>query len=231
MAWVSQHLYTEYMKPLRIIIVEDDSFVRATLKASIQLQGIEVIHDTSNVASAMKIARSAKPDAALIDLDLGKGPNGIDLAIGLRNVAPQIGIVLLTGFVDPRLLNPEIGKLPKGSKYLIKQRVADVELLHNALFDSIESALTSQTRKDVSTPSLDLPSAQLETLRLVALGYPNDRIARERGITEKSVEQSISRLVQHFNILDSDINKRVELARIYFKASGSNHGAIAHDAI
>ncbi|MEN9736736.1 MAG: hypothetical protein RL129_1447, partial [Actinomycetota bacterium] len=121
------------MKPLRIILVEDDSFVRATLKAAIQLQGIEVIHDTSNVASAMKIARSARPDAAVLDLDLGRGPNGIDLAIGLRNVAPEIGIVLLTGFIDPRLLNPEIGKLPRGSKYLVKQRLSDVEVLYETV--------------------------------------------------------------------------------------------------
>ena len=219
------------MKPLRVLIVEDDSFVRATLKAAIQLQGVEVIHDTSNVASAIKIARSTKPDAAILDLDLGRGPNGIDLAIGLRNSLPEIGIVLLTGFVDPRLLNPEIGKLPKGSKYLVKQRLADIDVLYQTILDSIASVKSGTTRKEVFIPSLNLPSAQLETLRLVALGYPNDRIARERGITEKSVEQSISRLVQHFGISELEQNKRVELARIYFKASGSNHGAIAHDAL
>ncbi|MEN9736278.1 MAG: hypothetical protein RL129_988 [Actinomycetota bacterium] len=219
------------MKPLRVILVEDDSFVRATLKAAIQLQGIEVIHDTSNVASAMKIARSARPDAAIVDLDLGRGPNGIDLAIGLRNVVPEIGIVLLTGFIDPRLLNPEIGKLPRGSKYLVKQRLSDVEVLYETVLDAIAGVKNGESRKDVRIPTLNLPSAQLETLRLIALGFSNDRIARERGITEKSVEQSISRLVQHFNIAESDQNKRVELARIYFKASGSNHGAVTHDAL
>jgi len=219
------------MKPIRIIVVEDDAFTRATIKAALQLQGVEVIHDTSNVASAMKIARNARPDAAVIDLDLGKGPNGIDLAIGLRNSLPEIGIVLLTGFVDPRLLNPEIGKLPKGSKYLIKQRISNIEVVHDAILESISAVKKGGNRKDVLIPTLSLPSAQLETLRLLALGYPNDRIAKERGITEKSVEQSISRLVQHFHISDSDQNKRVELARIYFKAIGSNHGAITDDAI
>lgn len=219
------------MKPLRVIIVEDDSFVRATLKAAIQLHGVEVIHDTANVASAIKIARSARPDAAILDLDLGRGPNGIDLAIGLRNALPNIGIVLLTGFIDPRLLDPTIGKLPKGSKYLVKQRLSDINVLYQTILDSIAALKNGESRKDVLVPSLNLPAAQLETLRLVALGYPNDRIARERGISEKSVEQSISRLVQHFEISDLEQNKRVELARIFFKASGSNHGAIAHDAL
>lgn len=213
------------------MIVEDDAFTRATIKASLQLQGLEVIHDTSNVASAMKVARNSRPEAAVIDLDLGKGPNGIDLAIGLRNAVPDIGIVLLTGFEDPRLLNPEVGKLPKGSKYLVKQRVADVEVLYEAIKNSIDSAKKSGSRKDVYVPTLDLPSAQMETLRLIALGYSNEKIARERGITEKSVEQSISRLVQHFDISEAEQNKRVELARMFFKASGSNHSAISNDAI
>ncbi|MEN9736596.1 MAG: hypothetical protein RL129_1307, partial [Actinomycetota bacterium] len=149
-------------------MVEDDSFVRATLKAAIQLQGIEVIHDTSNVASAMKIARSARPDAAIVDLDLGRGPNGIDLAIGLRNVVPEIGIVLLTGFIDPRLLNPEIGKLPRGSKYLVKQRLSDVEVLYETVLDAIAAVKNGESRKEVRIPTLNLPSAQLETLRLIA---------------------------------------------------------------
>lgn len=127
------------MKPIRIIVVEDDAFTRATMKAALQLQGIEVIHDTSNVTSAMKIARTARPEAAVIDLDLGKGPNGIDLAVGLRNAIPEIGIVLLTGFVDPRLLDPEIGKLPKGSKYLIKQKISNIEVVYDAILDSIAS--------------------------------------------------------------------------------------------
>ena len=219
------------MKPFRILIVEDDAFTRATTKASLQLQGVEVIHDTSNVASAMKIARTARPDAAVIDLDLGKGPNGIDLAIGIRNSVPEIGIVLLTGFVDPRLLNPEIGKLPKGSRYLVKQHISNVEVIYDAILESIDAAKKSGHRKDVLVPALDLPSAQLETLRLIAMGYSNERIARERGITEKSVEQSISRLVQHFHMAETEQNKRVELARLYFRASGSNHGTVANDAI
>ena len=111
------------MNSLRVMLIEDDAFTRTTMKAALQLQGVEIIHDTGSVGSAMKIAIAAKPDAAVIDLDLGSGPNGIDLAIGLRRAVPSIGIVLLTGFVDPRLLDPKIANLPSGSRYLIKQNI------------------------------------------------------------------------------------------------------------
>ena len=83
---------------MRILLVEDEVFTRSTMKAALQLQGVEVVHDTGSVGSAMKIAEITKPDAALLDLDLGGGPNGIDLAFGLRRILPKIGIVLLTGF-------------------------------------------------------------------------------------------------------------------------------------
>ena len=205
--------------------------MRSTIKASLQIQGFEVIHDTSNVASAIKIARQSKPDAAIIDLDLGTGPNGIDLAIGLRNALPSIGIVLLTGFVDPRLYGSEISQLPAGSRYLIKQNVHDVELIGEEIEIAIEGAREGGRRKDVSIPSLTLPAAQMETLRLVAKGLANEEIARVRGISEKSVEQSISRLISHFKIEDTKHNKRVELAKIYFKSTGSNNGEIKRISI
>lgn len=232
LAGSTPYLYIYTMKPLRVMVVEDDSFARTTLKAALQLQGVEVIHDTSNVTSAIKIARTSVPDAAVIDLDLGSGPNGIDLAIGLRKSNPAIGIVLLTGFVDPRLLDPAISKLPRGSQYLVKQRVPNIEAVLRSIEDSVIAASSAnKINVEVKVPSMNLPSAQLETLRLIAQGYPNERIARERGINEKSVEQAISRLVSHFGLDNAEKNKRVELARIYFQASGAQHGDFNNDAI
>jgi len=208
------------MQRVRVMLVEDDSFTRTTMKAALQLQGVEIVHDTASVASAMQVASSIKPDAAVLDLDLGKGPNGIDLALGLRRILPKIGIVLLTGFYDPRFLDPKIANLPAGSRYLVKRDIHEIEKLHEEILLSI-----SNTSK--STPILTnqfsqaIPDAQLETLRLIALGLSNSEIAKSRAVSEKSVEQAISRLINHFGIEDSQINKRVELSRLYFQLTGS----------
>jgi len=208
------------MQRVRVMLVEDDSFTRTTMKAALQLQGVEIVHDTASVASAMQVASSIKPDAAVLDLDLGKGPNGIDLALGLRRILPKIGIVLLTGFYDPRFLDPKIATLPPGSRYLVKRDIHEIEKLHEEILLSI-----SNTSK--STPILTnqfsqaIPDAQLETLRLIALGLSNSEIAKSRAVSEKSVEQAISRLINHFGIEDSQINKRVELSRLYFQLTGS----------
>ena len=205
----------------RIILVEDDTFMRSTLKAALQFQGVEVILDTANIRAAMRFARTASPSAAVVDLDLGKGPNGIDLAIGLRNMLPNIGIVLLTGFTDPRLLNAGVAKLPAGSQYLVKHQLHEIELLFQKIEESITVANAPRTIRGKSD---SLKGVDIETLRLIAQGLPNEEIAKLRGISEKSVEQAISRLIQHFQLHEEKVNKRVELARIYFSLSGTVPG-------
>jgi DNA-binding NarL/FixJ family response regulator len=208
---------------MRIVLVEDEVFTRSTMKAALQLQGIEVVHDTGSVGSAMKIAEITKPDAALLDLDLGGGPNGIDLAFGLRRILPKIGIVLLTGFSDPRLLDIKVLNLPTGSRYLVKHRVHDVEILVSELAKSIHLSSGSKPNNEkVLNPEFKkISDAQIETLKYLAQGLSNGEIARLRCVSEKSVEQAISRLVSYFKIEGGTHNKRVGLSRIYFQQSGS----------
>ena len=70
-----------------------------------------------------------KPDVAVLDYNLGKGPNGIDLANQLRKSLPDIGIVLLTAFLNPAELDNKISLLPTGSRYLVKHSVTKIEVL------------------------------------------------------------------------------------------------------
>lgn len=206
------------MAAIRVLLVEDDTFTRTTMATALGSLGLEIIYQTASVSDAVSNTKATMPDAAVLDLDLGAGPNGIDLAHGLRRVCPDIGIVLLTGFVDPRLLDVEVAKLPRGSQYLIKQSIKNVETVRDAIMKSISSAHEGP----VVTPSLDISDTLLEVLRMLAQGLPNDAIAKARGVTEKSVEQNISRLVEHFGLTNTAQNKRVQLARIYFKATGSH---------
>ena len=117
------------MASLRVMLIEDDEVTRSTVKAALEKKGIEIIFDTPSVAEALTFAKKHRPQAAVIDYNLGKGPNGIDLANGLRKFVPSIGIVLLTAFLNPTQLPTQIAKLPKGSKYLIKHSVSEIGVL------------------------------------------------------------------------------------------------------
>ena len=73
------------------------------------------------------------PDVAVLDYNLGKGPNGIDLAKKIRQSNPEIGIVLLTAFLNPTQIEEKILQLPPGSKYLVKHSVTKIETLVNVI--------------------------------------------------------------------------------------------------
>ena len=114
---------------LNVMLVEDEDFTRATVKAALQGQGLNIVYDTAFVKQGIKFAKKNQPDVAVLDYSLGKGPNGIDLANQLRKSLPDIGIVLLTAFLNPAELDNKISLLPTGSRYLVKHSVTKIEVL------------------------------------------------------------------------------------------------------
>ena len=114
---------------MKVMLIEDDELTRSTVKDALLRQSIEVVFDTPLVSEALNFAKKHRPEVAVIDYNLGPGPNGIDLAKSLRGVDPKIGIVLLTAFLNPTQLPTQISKLPNGSRYLIKHSVSDIGVL------------------------------------------------------------------------------------------------------
>ena len=103
---------------LRALIVEDDGLTRSSVASALRLQGLEVIGEAAGAADAMRLAQSGRPDVAILDLDLGAGPNGADIALALRRLNPAIGIVVLTTYDSPRLLAQQAPDLDRKSTRL-----------------------------------------------------------------------------------------------------------------
>jgi len=205
------------MARTRVIVVDDDDFTRSMVVSSLQMQDYDVISESSTASSAIKTAIKLKPEVAILDLDLGTGPNGVDLALALRREIPRIAIVMLTTFEDPRFLSPNIPMLPEGSLYLVKREVGKIEKLGNAIEQALLNAKKlSKSDKSVQAPRANLTDNQVEIMRLVATGLSNAQIAKQRGINEKSVEQTISRITKELNLTSgAEKNSRVQLTRYY----------------
>ena len=118
---------------LKLMLVEDDELTRSTIKSALELQGFEILFDTASVKTAIENVKLFNPDVAVLDYNLGKGPNGIDLAKKIRQSNPEIGIVLLTAFLNPTQIEEKILQLPPGSKYLVKHSVTKIETLVNVI--------------------------------------------------------------------------------------------------
>ena len=121
---------------LNVMLVEDDDFTRSTVKSALIGQGLNIVYDTALVKEGIEFAKKNRPDVAVLDYNLGKGPNGIDLANQLRKMQPEIGIVLLTAFLNPSELDSKISQLPAGSRYLVKHSVSDIKILVKEIIQS-----------------------------------------------------------------------------------------------
>lgn len=209
--------------PTTALVIEDDDLMRVSLVAALASADVDVVASAKTSAEALELAHTLFPQVALVDLHLGRGPTGVDVAHELRKNDPRIGIVFLTFFEDPRLI-AETKPLPQGSQYLLKKDVGSIDEIAEAITASLEG---KNRRISTELPSnmSQLSDVQLETLRLVAQGLSNTEIARRRQVTEKSIEASITRLLKSLNIpRDEGSNQRVQLARLYFESQGfSSH--------
>ena len=208
-----------------VLLVEDDVFTRSTLSAALVGANFEVKAQVGKASDAIDAVKRFSIDVAIIDLDLGAGPTGMDLAIGLRRRYPKLGIVLLTTFEDPRLLHPKIPSPPTGTEYLVKKQVGEIELLYKSLqkaIANVSKATTPAIEKHTSPELANVTDSQLETMRLIAQGLSNAEIAKLRKVSEKSIEQTISRLVANLNLpKGAENNQRVQISKLYFRLTGS----------
>ncbi|MDH6277124.1 two-component system nitrate/nitrite response regulator NarL [Aurantimicrobium minutum] len=207
----------------KVIVVEDDAFTRLTLVATLRSQGLSVVHEGGSASTAVLAAEELRPHIAVLDLHLGEGPTGIDVARSLRRQNPMIGIVFLTSYDDPRFLNANLQPPPAGTQYLTKKSVTSVDVLIAAMKNSLVASSVSPAR--IQLPAFGhLTDLQVETLRLVAQGHSNAEIAKRRFVKEKSIERTIARVAKALGIShDTSQNQRVHIAKVYFRALGLNN--------
>lgn len=208
---------------LRVLVLEDDPFTRLSIVSALRHFGFDVVVEEALPQAALERAKLTRPEVALLDLHLGNGATGLDVAKELRRKNPKIGIVMLTSFEDPRLLSPSLPPVPKGSVYLTKRSVQNLALLKTAVLEASSAALDNTEVQHIPAFGV-LSDVQIETLRLVAQGLSNSEIAKRRFVKEKSVELTISRVAKSLGILGGNsVNQRVHIARVYFRSTGAMH--------
>ena len=206
--------------PTRIGIVEDNDLLRLSLGTSLAQENFEIVFSVSTALEALELIETAKIDVLIADLHLGETINGIDVSLLWQKAHPDLGVLYLTSYEDPRLISG--GKSPvmaDNSVYVTKSSISEIDQLVQAINLSLEKKGAPKNAR--TGPLAKLTDVQMETLSLLALGHSNKEIARIRGINEESVAISLNRISKALGLpAQMDRNQRVHLARVVLRGQG-----------
>lgn len=215
----------------RVLVIIDDPFELSTVGAALKLHGINVVGEARKKSTALNLFRSLQPNILLLDMHKSQECS-IDIAVTIRKESPTIGIVILVPCADVRLIGKQLSELPAGTLLVLKNSLNNLATLCDVITSSrsfnagdpvawVNGGVTLHNRE--SQPLMSgLSDIQVETLRFAAEGFTNAEIGRARFVSEKAIEQVLSRVAISLNIQpDHRKNMRVQLINEYMKWIGA----------
>ena len=210
-----------YAEARKILIVEDEDLLASLLSETLVTHGF-VVETAASVVAARQAVRDFDPDAVLLDITLGEGPTGVDLAYALHQQHPDVAIIFLTKHPTPKAAGLSKGALPPNCGFLRKDLVRDTDYLL-ACIDAVMTDSADGVRHDREATTLvsELDAKHLEVLRLIALGYTNEQMGKLTGASQTTVERWCAEVFRALGIDTKGIvNPRVEAARRYIAVAG-----------
>lgn len=204
----------------KLIVVEDDALLRGLLGNQLRAWGFAVTEAGSST-DAVDACESVDPDGVVLDVDLGTGPNGFQLAEALGRQFPHLAVVFLTRFPDARASISRMSPALRGASYVNKSAIENSD----ELLTAINAALNDSGRK-VRKPAINskplskLTRTQLDVLRMMHEGKTNAQIAHERNTTLSAAENLITRTFKSLEIDRSSANPRAIAVRMYAETYG-----------
>ena len=181
--------------------------MRQGLRTFLELQeGIEVVGEAADGEEAVAAAGQTKPDVVLLDLVMPR-LGGVQAIHGIREVSPDSRVIVLTTFFDDDNLFPAVRAGAAG--YLLKdvqpqELVRAIEAVHagNAL---LAPEVASRVLEEVAgrpQPEIGLTAREKEVLALIARGLSNKVIARDLGVSDKTVKTHVSNILAKLGVTD-----------------------------
>ncbi|MHC8496503.1 MAG: response regulator [Actinomycetes bacterium] len=199
----------------RVLVVEDEDFTRTAVTQLLESGGLSVVA-VANAADALSALATHDPHVLLTDLDLGPGPNGVDLARRVASERPWVGIVVLTAHKSVHLAVSDREGLPLEAVMLVKSQLTSMGDIEQAIDLSISQVGQLPLAEVVDEVYPVLSSVQADTLRLMAQGLSNAGIAERRGTTLRAAEASVQRTLHALGIESRpDMNSRVLAVRMW----------------
>jgi len=195
---------------------------------------IDVVAEAEDGESLMRHVRLARPDAAIVDIRMPPThtDEGLVAAKQIRAEHPDVGVLVLSQYVEPTYAMRLVEEHPERVGYLLKERVFDVAILVDALRriadgetvidPTIVSRLFGRQRREDALA--ELTEREREVLGLIAEGLSNKAIAGRIFVTERTVEAHIKQIFLKLHLDTNPGSHRRVLAVLAYLRAGERAG-------
>ena len=212
---------------MRLVVADDAVILREGLARLLGEAGFEVIGLAADADELFALVERERPDVAIVDIRMPPThtDEGLQAAKLIRARWPQVGILVLSQYVQARYAVELLAGGTERVGYLLKDRVSDLEELAasvrrigeggSVLDPAVVAQLVGQRRKG-DTPLEDLTERELEVLALMAEGRSNKAIGERLFITEHTVEKHVKNIFATLRLPQSEDDHRRVLAVVTF---------------
>ena len=215
--------------PIRIVLAEDHFLLREGLQRLLESEDdLEVVVVCESFDTLLEAVAVEQPDVVITDIRMPPTQldEGIRAAERFRATNPELGVVVLSQYVEPGYAHALFEGGTERRAYLLKERVSDMEQLAGAIRSVVaggsavdpkvvEALVGAKTSSD-NSPLNELTPRELDVLREMAEGKNNASIGASLFLTERSVEKVIHSIFRKLGLgWDASVHKRVKAVILY----------------
>ena len=186
---------------MRVVVAEDTVLVREGIVRVLVSAGFEVVAEVGDANELLASVREHRPDVAVVDIRMppGGADDGLVAAQQIRAEMPDVGILVLSQYVDEHYVMRLLDDRADGVGYLLKDRVGEVSRFVDAVTRVADggSALDPEVVSHMVGSRSDDPLAELtprerEVLERMAEGLSNRAIAGTLDVSERAIEYHVT---------------------------------------
>jgi DNA-binding NarL/FixJ family response regulator len=211
---------------IRVVVGEDQPLVREGIVRVLEEAGLEVVGVAGDAEDLLRKAGAHRPDVVIADIQMPPNltDDGLRAAQQLRSRQPDVGVLVLSQFLEDRYALDLVGDRAQGVGYLLKDRVGDLALFIDAVRRVAlgGSALDPEVvqrmvgRRREGGPLDELTSGDLEVLALMAEGRSNQGIADKLVVTVAAVERHVTSIFSRLGLQQAPEDHRRVLAVLQY---------------
>jgi DNA-binding NarL/FixJ family response regulator len=187
---------------MRVVIADDAVLLREGAARLLEEAGFDVVAQAGDAEDLLRKVRAHTPDVAIIDVRMPPDnvDDGLRAALTIRGELPDVGILMLSQYVEDRYLGELLADGAEGVGYLLKDRLADVDRLTEAVErvaaggSVLDPEVVAQMlgRSRTEGPLDSLTAREREVLGQMAEGRTNRAIAETLFVSERAVERHVT---------------------------------------